>query len=102
MSEQVFDEIGTASTVASGPPVGLGALAMIEAELTVIIGHTRRPIRELLELRPGAVVSLERAPGDPVEVLANGTLVARGEMVVVDGSLGVRITEIVTELEPRS
>lgn len=96
MSEQDFDERG-ASVAVGGASMGLGALAMVEADLTVIIGRARRPIRELLELRPGSVISLDRTPTDPVEILANGTLVAHGEMVVVDGGLGVRITEIVTE-----
>ena len=83
-------------------PSGLGVLAMVEADLSVIIGRARRPIRELLELRSGSVLALDRTPSDPVEVLANGTLVARGEMVVVDGTLGVRITEIVNDGKARS
>ena len=48
-------------------------------------------------MRPGSVIGLDRAPTDPVEILANGTLVAHGEMVVIDGGLGVRLTEIVSE-----
>lgn len=84
------------------PPSALGVLAMVEADLSVIIGRARRPIRELLELRSGSVLALDRTPADPVEVLANGTLVARGEMVVVDGALGVRITEIVNDGKGRS
>ena len=101
MSEQDFDERGVATVSMGGPSIGLGALAMVEADLTVIIGRARRPIRELLELRPGAVIALDRTPSDPVEILANGTLVARGEMVVVDGGLGVRITEIVSDERAR-
>jgi flagellar motor switch protein FliN/FliY len=85
-------------TASAAPtPPALGVLAMVEADLSVIIGRARRPIRELLELRGGSVLSLDRTPTDPVEVLANGTLIARGEMVVVDGALGVRITEIVND-----
>lgn len=83
-------------------PSALGVLAMVEADLSVIIGRARRPIKELLELRSGSVLPLDRTPADPVEVLANGTLVARGEMVVVDGALGVRITEIVNDGKVRS
>lgn len=100
MSEQEFEERG-ASVAVGGAPVNLGALAMVEADLTVIIGRARRPIRELLEMRTGSVIALDRTPADPVEILANGTLVARGEMVVVDGGLGVRITEIVTDERAR-
>lgn len=100
MSEQEFEERG-ASVAVGGARMNLGALAMVEADLTVIIGRARRPIRELLEMRTGSVIALDRTPSDPVEVLANGTLVARGEMVVVDGGLGVRITEIVTDERAR-
>lgn len=88
-------ELGTGAIPPT--PSALGVLAMVEADLSVIIGRARRPIRELLELRSGSVLALDRTPADPVEVLANGTLVARGEMVVVDGALGVRITEIVND-----
>lgn len=101
MSDQDFDVRGAAAVATGSAPVGLGALAMVEADLTVIIGRARRPIRELLELRPGAVIALDRTPTDPVEILANGTLVARGEMVVVDGGLGVRVTEIVSDERDR-
>ncbi len=100
MSEQEFEE-RVASVAVGGARMNLGALAMVEADLTVIIGRARRPIRELLEMRTGSVIALDRTPSDPVEVLANGTLVARGEMVVVDGGLGVRITEIVTDERAR-
>jgi flagellar motor switch protein FliN/FliY len=94
MSDQEFDDRGARP---AGSLTGLGALAMVEADLTVVIGRARRPIRELLEMRPGSVIGLDRAPADPVEVLANGTLVARGEMVVIDGGLGVRVTEIISD-----
>ena len=97
MSEQEFGDRGARTAATGGPLNGLGALAMVEADLTVVIGRARRPIRELLETRPGSVITLDRAPTDPVEILANGTLVARGEMVVVDGGLGVRVTEIVSD-----
>jgi flagellar motor switch protein FliN/FliY len=96
MSEQETAD-RTMRPASAGAVHGLGALALVEADLTVVIGRARRPIRELLELRPGSVIGLDRAPTDPVEILANGTLVARGEMVVIDGGLGVRVTEIVSD-----
>jgi flagellar motor switch protein FliN/FliY len=52
-------------------------------------------VRELLSLSPGAVVELDRAAGSPADLLVNGTLIARGEVVVVDEDFGIRITEIV-------
>jgi flagellar motor switch protein FliN/FliY len=73
----------------------LGLLASVDTELSVVIGRSRLPIRELLALDPGAVIELDRRPGDPVEVLVNGTLVARGEVVIVEGEFGVRVVELV-------
>jgi flagellar motor switch protein FliN len=73
----------------------LGLLASVDTEVSVVIGRSRLPIRELLALDPGAVIELDRRPGDPVEVLVNGTLVARGEVVIVEGEFGVRIIELV-------
>jgi flagellar motor switch protein FliN/FliY len=73
----------------------LGLLANVDTEVTVVVGRARLPIRDLLTLVPGAVIELDRKPSDPVEVLVNGSLIARGEVVVVDGEFGVRITEIV-------
>jgi flagellar motor switch protein FliN/FliY len=88
----------SASTIATSPVAHraeLGLLASVDTELSVVIGRSRLPIRELLTLDPGAVIELDRRPGDPVEVLVNGTLVARGEVVVVEGEFGVRIIELV-------
>jgi flagellar motor switch protein FliN/FliY len=73
----------------------LGLLASVDTELSVVIGRSRVPIRELLTLDPGSVIELDRRPGDPCEVLVNGTLVARGEVVIVEGEFGVRIVELV-------
>jgi flagellar motor switch protein FliN/FliY len=64
-------------------------------ELTVELGRTRMTVRELLGLSPGAVVELDRAAGSPADLLVNGRLIARGEVVVVDEDFAVRITEIV-------
>jgi flagellar motor switch protein FliN/FliY len=88
----------SASAIATSPVAPraeLGLLASVDTELSVVIGRSRLPIRELLTLDPGAVIELDRRPGDPVEVLVNGTLVARGEVVVVEGEFGVRIIELV-------
>jgi flagellar motor switch protein FliN/FliY len=53
-------------------------------------------VRELLSLTPGVVVELDRMAGSPIDLFVNGTLIARGEVVVIDEEFGVRITEIVT------
>jgi flagellar motor switch protein FliN len=75
---------------------GLDLLRDVEMEVTVEIGRTRMTVRELLALTPGTVVELDRAAGSPADLLVNGTLLARGEIVVVDEDFGIRITEIVS------
>ncbi len=74
---------------------GLDLLRDVEMEVTAELGRTRMTVRELLSLAPGAVIELDRAAGSPADVLVNGTLLARGEVVVVDEDFGIRITEIV-------
>ena len=63
--------------------------------VTAELGRRRMTVRDLLSLTPGAVIELDRAAGSPVDVLVNGTLVARGEVVVIDEEFGVRISEII-------
>ena len=67
----------------------------VEMGVTAELGRTRMTVRDLLSLTPGAVVELDRAAGSPVDVLVNGTLIARGEVVVIDEEYGIRISEIV-------
>lgn len=89
-------------TSAAGPRPGLDMLRDVEMEVTVEIGRTRMTVRELLELSPGQVVELDRAAGSPADLLVNGTLLARGEIVVVDEDFGIRITEIVSSSQAES
>ncbi len=74
----------------------LGILAHVETELSIVIGRSRRSIDELLRLGPGSVIELDHRPGEPVEILANGTVIARGDIVAVDREIGIRVTEIVS------
>ena len=73
----------------------LDLLADVEMGVTAELGRTRMTVRDLLALTPGSVVELDRLAGSPVDVLVNGTLVARGEVVVIDEEFGVRISEII-------
>jgi flagellar motor switch protein FliN/FliY len=73
----------------------LDLLHDVEMGVTAELGRTRMTVRDLLSLTPGAVVELDRAAGSPVDVLVNGTLIARGEVVVIDEEFGIRISEIV-------
>jgi flagellar motor switch protein FliN len=73
----------------------LGRLSDVPMELSVEIGRTRMTVGETLQLRAGAIVTLDRLAGEPVDLLVNGTPIARGEVVVVDEQFGLRVTEIV-------
>jgi flagellar motor switch protein FliN/FliY len=73
---------------------GLEMLHGVDMEVTVELGRTRMTVRDLLALSPGAVLELDRAAGSPADLLVNGRLIARGEVVVVDEDFGLRVTEI--------
>jgi len=73
----------------------LSMLRDVEMTITVELGRARLSVRELLALVPGSVVELDRAAGAPADLMVNGRLLARGEVVVVDEDYGIRITEIV-------
>ncbi|WP_148615858.1 flagellar motor switch protein FliN [Nocardioides rubriscoriae] len=73
---------------------GIEMLHGVEMEVTVELGRTRMAVRDLLALAPGTVLALDRAAGAPADLLVNGRLVARGEVVVVDEDFGLRVTEI--------
>jgi len=76
---------------------GIEMLHGVEMEVTVELGRTRMPVRDLLALAPGTVLALDRAAGSPADLLVNGRLIARGEVVVVDEDFGLRVTEIVDQ-----
>jgi flagellar motor switch protein FliN/FliY len=81
-----------------GEPVrdsDLRRLGDVPMELSVEIGRTRMTVGETLQLRAGSIVTLDRLAGEPVDLLVNGTPIARGEVVVVDEQFGLRVTEIV-------
>ena len=71
----------------------------IPVKLSVELGRTRLTIKQLLELAQGSVVELDGLPGEPMDILINGYLIAQGEVVVVEDKFGIRITEIITPSE---
>ena len=71
----------------------------IPIQLTVELGRTKMPIRNLLQLAQGSVVELNELAGEPLDVFVNGCLVAQGEVVVVNEKFGIRLTDIVTPSE---
>ncbi|MGA2013868.1 MAG: flagellar motor switch protein FliN [Solirubrobacteraceae bacterium] len=90
----------------SGPGAGSGAglevgadlrrLSAVPVDLSVEIGRTRMTVGETLELREGSVVTLDRLAGEPVDLLVNGTPIARGEVVVIDEQFGLRLTHVLS------
>lgn len=74
---------------------GLQRLAQVRVELSVEIGRTTMSLGEALALGPGSVIALDRMADQPVDLLVNGKLVARGEVVVIDSEYGLRVTEVV-------
>ena len=72
----------------------LKVLENIEVKLTVEVGSTEMKIKDLLKLNEGSVVELERLAGDPLDILANGVKIARGEVVMVGERFGIRFTEV--------
>jgi flagellar motor switch protein FliN/FliY len=76
---------------------GLDLLRGVEMDVTAELGRTRMTLNDLLSLADGAVIELDRAAGAPADLLVNGRLIARGEVVVIDENFGLRITEIVAE-----
>jgi len=78
---------GTANTI--------DLLLDVQLELSVELGRANMPVREVLQIGPGSVIELDKLGGEPVDILVNGRPIARGEVVVVDESFGVRVTEII-------
>ena len=77
----------------------LNMILDIPVQLTVELGRTRIPIKNILQLAQGSVVELETLAGEPMDVLVNGFLIAQGEVVVVNDKFGIRLTDIVTPSE---
>ena len=84
---------------ANGEPASLDLILDIPLTVTVELGRSKMLINDLLQLGQGSVVELTKLVGDPLEVLVNNKLVARGEVVVVNEKFGVRLTDIVTPME---
>ena len=79
--------------------VNLDVILDIPVTLSVEIGRTRQSIRNLLQLNQGSVVELDRLAGEPMDVLVNGTMIAHGEIVVVNEKFGIRLTDVISAAE---
>ncbi|HNY65725.1 MAG TPA: flagellar motor switch protein FliN [Deltaproteobacteria bacterium] len=92
-----FDELHASRP--SGPAAELDFILDIPLEVTVEMGRTRMLINDLLQLGQGSVIELNRLAGEPLDILVNSKLVARGEVVVVGEKFGIRLTDIVSPME---
>ncbi|UKS55003.1 flagellar motor switch phosphatase FliY [Exiguobacterium acetylicum] len=92
-----FSQLGEMEV--EGTPGNIGMLYDVPLNVTVELGRTRRSVRDILELTQGSVIELDKLAGEPVDVLVNNTLIATGEVVVIEENFGVRITEIVNTKE---
>ncbi|MGN0909216.1 MAG: flagellar motor switch protein FliN [Succinivibrio sp.] len=77
----------------------LDAIMDIPVTITMEVGHAKISIRNLLQLNQGSVIELERLAGEPLDVLVNGTLIAHGEVVVVNDKFGIRLTDVISQVE---
>jgi len=91
--DKIYEELGESGAPADGA-ADLGRLQNVPVELAVEIGRTRMTIGDALALGIGSVVTVGRLAGDPVDLLVNGRVIARGEVVAIEEELGLRITEI--------
>jgi flagellar motor switch protein FliN len=89
-----FPDLGSEMLRGDGGTSNLGLLAEVELEITVELGRRRLPLADLLRLTTGSVVELEKLVGEPLEVYANGRLIAEGEAVVIDEQFGIRVTTL--------
>ncbi len=87
------------SAAVEGAPRSLDLLLDIRLQLTAELGRKEMTIREALSLGPGSVLELDKIAGEPVDLLVNNKLIARGEVVVIDENFGVRVTEVVSPEE---
>ncbi|MBI5109137.1 MAG: flagellar motor switch protein FliN [Rhodocyclales bacterium] len=95
---QIFEQFSEGAAPGAAPR-GFDMIMDIPVSLTVELGRTKISIRNLLQLAHGSVVELEGLAGEPMDVLINGTLIAQGEVVVVNEKFGIRLTDIITPQE---
>ena len=85
---------GGGGGMAAGMPANAQLLMDIQVVLTVELGRTKKYVKDILGLGEGSIIELDKLAGEPVDLLVNGKLIAKGEVVVIDENFGVRITEI--------
>ena len=94
-----FNDLGPKNSAAPGQEMNLNLILDVSVTLALEVGRTRMPVRDLLQLAPGAIVELDRLASEPLDVLVNGVRIARGEVVVVNEKFGIRLTDVVSATE---
>ena len=94
-----FNDLQDGGADSAARDVNLEVILDVPVTLSMEVGRTRIPIRNLLQLNQGSVVELDRAAGEPLDVFVNGTLVAHGEVVVVNDKFGIRLTDVISPAE---
>ncbi len=94
-----FNDLGPGAVIGGNQEVNLNLILDVSVTLALEVGRARIPVRNLLQLAPGAIVELDRLAGEPLDVLVNGVRIARGEVVVVNEKFGIRLTEVVSATE---
>ena len=83
----------------AGSDVGLELILDVQVDVSLELGRTTMTVRDLLQLNQGSIVEFERRVGEPLDLLVNGTLLAHGELVVVDDRFGIRLTDVVSAVQ---
>lgn len=99
LDEAVADDHSDVRDVELSGDLNLDVILDVPVSVSMEIGRTRLPIRNLLRLNQGSVVELDRLAGEPLDVLVNGTLIAHGEVVVVNEKYGIRLTDVISPAE---
>jgi flagellar motor switch protein FliN len=92
-----FPNLGVQTPV--GEQGNIGLIMDVFMEMTVELGRTKKLIKEILGMGEGTIIELDKLAGEPVDILVNHKLIAKGEVVVIDENFGVRVTEIVSPME---
>ncbi|MBQ4831779.1 flagellar motor switch protein FliN [Pseudoalteromonas sp. MMG010] len=95
-----LDELsGSNETISGEEKRKLDTILDIPVTISMEVGRSKINIRNLLQLNQGSVVELDRVAGEPLDVLVNGTLIAHGEVVVVNDKFGIRLTDVISQVE---
>lgn len=91
-----LDDLPAGQNQPAGADVGLDLILDVNVTVTLELGRTTLTVRDLLQLNQGSVVEFDRRVGEPLDLYVNGTLLAHGELVVVDDGFGIRLTEVMS------